>query len=128
MQSRPCRMCYYSVGKKTMKWWRTVFWRMHGQAITNAFVIYNANRTDMRPVHQKQFRMDLAYAFTSPMMALRQFSRPPDQKLSCLTGKHFPLGLMYGGDAWCVHIKSQLHCLCTYVYNSIRYLYNCVYI
>ena len=30
-------MCYYSVSRETMKWWRRDFWRMHDQAITNAF-------------------------------------------------------------------------------------------
>lgn len=25
-------MCYYSVGRKTLKWWRRIFWRMHDQA------------------------------------------------------------------------------------------------
>ena len=36
-------MCYYSVGRKTMKWWRHVFWRLHDIAILNAFIIYCAN-------------------------------------------------------------------------------------
>ena len=28
-------MFYYSVGRKTLKWWRRIFWRMHDQAVTN---------------------------------------------------------------------------------------------
>ena len=84
-------MCYYSVGRKTMKWWRRVFWRMHDQAITNAFVIYKANYTDSRVTpRQKGFRQELAYALTSPMLSRRRFGRPPSQELSRLTGKHFP--------------------------------------
>lgn len=84
-------MCYYSVGRKTMKWWRRIFWRMHDQAITNAFVIYKANRADVGPPpRQKQFRMEVAYALTSPMLSHRNFGRPPGQELSRLLGKHFP--------------------------------------
>lgn len=33
-------MCYYSVGRKTMKWWRRVFWRMYDHAITNACYLF----------------------------------------------------------------------------------------
>ena len=35
--------CYYSVGRKNMKWWRKIFWRLHDIAIVNAAVIYRAN-------------------------------------------------------------------------------------
>ena len=40
-------MCYYSVGRKTMKWWRRVFWRMYDHAITNAYVIYSKNNATL---------------------------------------------------------------------------------
>ena len=33
-------MCYYSIGRKTVRWWRQVFWRMHDHAVTNAYIIY----------------------------------------------------------------------------------------
>lgn len=86
-------MCYYSVGRKTMKWWRRVFWRWHDQAITNAFVIYNANRANVgTPPQQKQFRIEVAYAYalSSAMLSYRHFGHSPSQQLSRLSGKHFP--------------------------------------
>ena len=46
-------MCYYSVGRKTLKWWRRVFWRMHDQAITNAYVIHKANSPANTSVNHK---------------------------------------------------------------------------
>ena len=56
-------MCYYSVGCKTMKWWRRIFWRIHDQAITNAVVIYKANTSNVQQVKpQKFYRIQLAYA------------------------------------------------------------------
>ena len=36
-------MCYYSIGRKSMKWWRRVLWRLIDTAVTNGFVIYAAN-------------------------------------------------------------------------------------
>ena len=83
-------MCYYSVGRKTMKWWRRVFWRMHDQAITNAFVIYKENNPNATNMQQKQFRMELVYALMAPVRAMRQLGCPPGQEISRLSGKHFP--------------------------------------
>ena len=84
-------MCYYSVGRKTMKWWRRIFWRMHDQAITNAFVLFKAN-VDGEPVvkRQKDFRMNLAKVLTTKAFELRKRpGRPLSTPLSRLTGKHF---------------------------------------
>ena len=63
-------MCYYSVGRKTMKWWRRVFRRMHDQAITNAYVIYKENNQNTMGMWQKQFCMELAYSFMAPALAM----------------------------------------------------------
>ncbi len=84
-------MCYYSMGRKTMKWWRRVFWRMHDQAITNAFVICKANSSsDAKVVRQKNFRKCLVKALTAHAFELRkQPGRPVSQSLSRLTGKHY---------------------------------------
>lgn len=83
-------MCYYSVGRKTMKWWRRVFWRVHDMAITNAYVVYLANNPNLLNFRQKQFRMELAYSLTAQTLALRHIGRPPGKELSRLSGKHFP--------------------------------------
>ena len=84
-------MCYYSIGRKIMKWWRRIFWRMHDQAITNAFVLFKAN-VDGEPVvkRQKDFRMNLAKVLTTKAFELRKRpGRPLSTPLSRLTGKHF---------------------------------------
>ena len=51
-------MCYYSVGCKTMKWWRRVIWRVHDMAITNAVVLHKENtiRTNTNAISQKSIR------------------------------------------------------------------------
>ncbi len=84
-------MCYYSVGRKTLKWWRRIFWRMHDQVITNAFVLYKENSPSTEKLKpQKHFRMQLAYALTSAAYELRRHpGRPYSAPLSRLSGKHF---------------------------------------
>ena len=71
-------MCYYSVGCKTMKWWRRIFWRIHDQAITNAVVIYKANTSNAQQVKPEKFyRIQLANALTFAAYQLcKQAGRP----------------------------------------------------
>ena len=53
-------MCYYSVGRKNMKWWRKVVWRLHDHAITNAYVIYKQNNGNAKPLTNLQFRLKIS--------------------------------------------------------------------
>ena len=64
-------MCYYSVGRKNMKWWRKVLWRLHDHAITNAYVIYKQNNSNAKSLTNLQFRLKLAEALTEPLMRLK---------------------------------------------------------
>ena len=86
-------MCYYAVGRKSMKWWRRVFWRMLDHVITNAYVIYSANTATSYFEKRKtrlQFRLDLAQSLTTPAIAMRRGpGRNPSEALPHLTGKHF---------------------------------------
>ena len=86
-------MCYYSMGRKTLKWWRRVFWRMHDHTITNAYIIYKSNNaSSLQKVQTNlQFRLTLAQALTSGVVAMRVGpGRSPSQVFSRLKGKHFP--------------------------------------
>ena len=86
-------MCYYSIGRKSMKWWRRVFWRMVDHVITNAYVIYSANNAhSLERIHTRvKFRLQLANDLATPALHLRKGpGRSPAQSLSRLTGKHFP--------------------------------------
>ena len=80
-------MC--SVGRKTMKWWRQEFWRVHDMAITSAFVLHKENiHGVVKP--QKSFRMQLAYSFTAAALQLRKsLGHPHTTALARLSGKHF---------------------------------------
>ena len=106
-------MCYYSLGRKTLKWWRRVFWRLHDMAITNAFVIYKMNNaTSLQKVQtNRQFRLTLAEKLVAGMVASRRGPGcPPTQSISRLTGKHFPYR----------HRTRQRYCVCAYKKKSPR--------
>ena len=77
------------MGRKTMKWWRQVFWRLHDHAIINAYVLYKANCQGTIK-RKKSFRMELAYWLTA--QALQHPGRP-HTTYSRLTGKKYILGL-----------------------------------
>ena len=64
-------MCYYSVGRKTMKWWRHIFWRMHNHATINAHVIYKANTATSlsKPISNLKFRLLLAQQLVEPYLS-----------------------------------------------------------
>ena len=85
------KMCYYSIGRKNMKWWRKVVWRLHDHAITNAYVIYKENNSHTMGLTNLQFRLKLAEAMTESLMTSRVIpTRPPVTTEMRLTGKHFP--------------------------------------
>lgn len=86
-------MCYYSIGRKSLKWWRRVFWRMIDHVITNTYVIYaanNSNSLERIQTHVK-FRLQLANDLATPALILCKGSgRSRTQILSRLTGKDYP--------------------------------------
>ena len=55
-------MCYYSIGRKSMKWWRQVLWRL---------------------IDTRELILPLLYIQRGP-------GHSPSQIMACLTGKHFP--------------------------------------
>ena len=85
-------MCYYSVGRKSMKWWRHIFWRMHDHAIINAHVIFKANTATSlsKPISNLKFRLLLAQQLVEPYLSQRRgVGRTPTRE-ERLLGKHFP--------------------------------------
>ena len=85
-------MCYYSVGRNRMKWWRHVFWCMHDHAIINAHVIYKANTATSlsKPIPNLKFRLLLTQQLVEPYLSQRRgVGRTPTRE-EHLMGKHFP--------------------------------------
>ena len=85
-------ICYYSVGRKNMKWWRKVVWRLHDHAICNAHVIYKANNSTSlsKSFTNYQFRLKLIEALTEPLLEVgRGSGHTPVTTDKRLVGKHF---------------------------------------
>ncbi len=84
-------MCYYSIGRKSTKWWRKVVWRLLDQAIANARVIYvrNTSTSFDKQLTNLQFRLMLVRKLTEPLIGSTMGPAPSPQ-LARLTGKHFP--------------------------------------
>ena len=66
-------ICYYSVGRRNIKWWRKVAWRLHDHAICNAHVIYKYNnRTSLKKsMTNLQFQLHLIHALTDSLLQVR---------------------------------------------------------
>lgn len=66
-------VCCYTLGRKTLKWWRRVFWSLHDMSITNVFVIYKMNNTTSLQKTQtnRQFRLTLAEKLVAAVVATR---------------------------------------------------------
>ena len=65
-------MSYYSVGRKTMKLWRRIIWRMHDHAAMNGLVVHRLNcGPSQKPLINKQFRIQLAYVLVANFVADR---------------------------------------------------------
>ena len=45
---------YYSVGRKTIKWYRRIFLRILDMALVNSYILYNLCHRE-KPLTQKQF-------------------------------------------------------------------------
>ena len=81
---------YYSIGRKGMKWWRRVFWRLCEISVLNSFVLHNLVHGKSRQMTQKKFRLQLAYSLTEAEISKR--ANPPDTSDSCedLAGLQHP--------------------------------------
>ena len=87
-------LSYYSMNRKTLKWWKKVFWRLIEMALINAFLIFKFQRPD---TSHKRFRLDLAYNLAQPIVDARTIGRSlpgpgrsPAVQSDRLSGKHFP--------------------------------------
>ena len=89
-------LVYFAIGRKTLKWWKRVFWRLLKIALVNSHLLYKL-KPDNESVTQKQFRLNLCHSLVQPLFTLRENpgtrvvrgpGRPP---VPCdrLIGKHF---------------------------------------
>lgn len=85
-------MVYYACGRRTLKWYKRVFWRLVEHVLINGYTLFKeVLKPNLRQWTQKKFRMELAYQLTSSLVANRigQGRSPRNQTLARLKGKHF---------------------------------------
>lgn len=90
---------YYSIGRKGMKWWKRVFWRLCEIAVLNSYLLHNVVHGKSRKMTQKAFRLKLAYSLTEDLVTQRANptdnavvpgpGRRPSSLIPRLLGKHF---------------------------------------
>ena len=100
-------MSYYSLKRKSLKWWKKVFFRLVEMAIVNAMCVYfmkNPELAKKRSAHKK-FRELLVHALVQPLLdrksddlvetrgrpdvSIQPVSRRNISDIVRLTGKHF---------------------------------------
>lgn len=81
-------MVYYACGRKSMKRYKRIFWRMVDHA---SMVVFRAVTNLGCSQYTHKYRMQLAYNLTAPLLALRMGPgrTPSDKSLLRLRGKHF---------------------------------------
>lgn len=121
-------LSYYSLGRKSMKWWKKVFFRLVELCIVNAMCLYfhaNPEFAKQRQAHKK-FRIMLVHALVQPLLDKRDeresskssntpIAQHPRNKIRVaddvrLRGKHYPVS----------RFPSRRKCVaCAYKVNAI---------
>lgn len=95
-------LSYYSMtNRRTLKWWKKVFWRLVDITIINSWIIFHTNNPNSEINSQKQFKLKLAEKLVQPLLDLRSsphcphhlqniWGRRPGTTETRLSGKHFP--------------------------------------
>lgn len=86
------RMSYYQFVRKTVRWWRKVFFWMVEVVIVNSYILYTAHTDSRRKLKHREFRRELVLALCDDQSSATRHRqpRPHDQTLERLRGNHFP--------------------------------------
>ena len=94
-------LSYHSLSKrKTIKWWKKLFWRLIDICILNASIVFRVNNPNSKIKTNRQFRLALMLELTEPMInatasgesRVCSRGRRPRAYLSRLNGKHSRTG------------------------------------
>ena len=64
-------LVYFAFGRKTLKWWKRVFWRLPEIALVNSRVLHKL-KPGNESVTQKHFRLNLCHSLVQPLFTLRE--------------------------------------------------------
>ncbi len=86
-------MSYYQFVRKSVRWWRKVFFWMVEVVVVNAYIVYTVHTDARRKLTHKQFRRELVLALCEEQRSSAMSHRPqrrPNQTLERLRGSNFP--------------------------------------
>ena len=87
------RMSYYQFVRKSVRWWRKVFFWMVEVVVVNSYIVYTIHTDARRKLTHKQFRRELVLALCEEQqssLASHRSRHRRDQTLERLRGSHFP--------------------------------------
>ena len=86
------RMAYYQFTRKSVRWWRKVFFWMVEVVVVNSYIMYTAHTDAHRKFTHKKFRQDLVMSLCEPQREVTPHRQPTqrDYTLERLRGRHFP--------------------------------------
>ena len=86
---------YYSIGRRSLKWWKKVFYRLLEMSVVNAYLLYTENVPETNITHVA-FRTQLAQSLADSYIQICSDNSSISQgdspicSSSRLQGKHFP--------------------------------------
>ena len=87
------RMAYYQFVRKSVRWWRKVFFWMIEVVVVNSYILYTTHTDARRKLSHKEFRRELVMALCEEQrstIAHRPRRQRRDQTLERLRGSHYP--------------------------------------
>ena len=87
------RMAYYQFVRKSVRWWRKVFFWLVEVMVVNAYLLYSQHTDARRKLTHKEFRRSLVLALCEEQRSANTHHPAPrrrDQTLERLRGSHFP--------------------------------------
>jgi len=94
-------LSYYSLtARRTLKWWKKIFWRLVDISVVNSWIIFRCNDPELDVKTHKEFRMKLVDQLVQPLLDLQASTecpkhlcdskgRPTKGSHVRLLGKHF---------------------------------------
>lgn len=84
------RMAYYQYTRKSVRWWRKVFFWMVEAVVVNSYILYTKHTDARRKLTHKEYRRELVLALCEPLYDTTHQRSSRDQTLERLRGQHFP--------------------------------------
>ena len=86
------RMSYYQFTRKSVWWWRKVYFWMLDVVVVNSFILYSTHTDARRKLSHREFRRELVMSLCEPLRGIAPHRQPHvrDNTLERLRGRHFP--------------------------------------